>query len=241
MVQLKYFGDDRDYFKYDLITSIFEAGLLDRYVFIPMLTDHRNDNEGNRKPIYKGDKSCKLYCFIMSCKDKSLNHWERWLTPYISSYHTIPPTDALFFNDESRAKYWQKFTYLMETSNALVFLDPDIGLQSGKPSYRNRMGPGKYILDDELKELFIKLHRESLLMIYQHLQKDKSKHIKDTQKKLKQVQSVCCGALTCAYREDDLAFVFVAKSKEMFKQLQDCLNKYCEKSTHEYKTIVQIA
>lgn len=47
MVQLKYFGDDRDYFKYDLITSLVSDTTLRHYVFVPMLTEHRHDNEGN--------------------------------------------------------------------------------------------------------------------------------------------------------------------------------------------------
>jgi hypothetical protein len=241
MVQLKYFGDDRDYFKYDLITSIFEAKILNRYVFIPMLTDHRNDNEGNRKPIYNGDRSCKLYCFIMSCKDRSLNHWERWLTPCISSYHTIKPADNLFFRDISRAKYWEDFIPLIKTREALVFVDPDTGIETGKASYLKRMGPEKYILNGELRELFMQLDPESLLMIYQHLPNNEHIRIEAVQKKLKQVQSVCYGALTCAYREADLAFIFVTKSQEIFKQLGHLLNKYNKKSNHKYKTIVQIA
>ena len=40
MVQLKYFGDDRDYFKYDSITYLLKAGLFRRYAFIPMLTEN---------------------------------------------------------------------------------------------------------------------------------------------------------------------------------------------------------
>lgn len=50
MVQLKYFGDSRDYFKYDLISSILEGMKIADYVFIPMLTNHRIDNEGNKTP-----------------------------------------------------------------------------------------------------------------------------------------------------------------------------------------------
>ncbi|MCX5804403.1 MAG: hypothetical protein NTU69_12900 [Proteobacteria bacterium] len=75
------------------------------------------------------------------------------------------------------------------------------------------MGPEKYILNDELNDIFISLHPESLIMVYQHLPNNKHIHSETTRKKLDQAQSVCCGAFTCAYREDDLAFVFVAKSK----------------------------
>jgi len=240
MVQLKYFGDSRDYFKYDFITSIFEAHLFNRYTFIPMLTDHRDDKEGNRRPVSKGDKSSKLYDFIMTCKGKSLNHWEKWLTPYVLSYHTIKPTDEIFFRDESRANYWQKFRPLVETNKTLVFLDPDTGLQTRNASYRKKMGPEKYILNKELNDVFMRLHPESLIMVYQHLPNNKHIHGEAIRKKLDQVQSVCCGAFTCAYREDDLAFVFVAKSTQILRRLQHFLSAYHERSKDKYKEILQL-
>jgi len=241
MVQLKYFGDNRDYFKYDLITSIFENRLLNRYTFIPMLTDHRDDNEGNRKPARNGDKSLKLYDFIIKCNNKSLNHWETWLTHFVPSYHTIKPTDKIFFRDESRASYWQKFKPLVKTAKTLVFLDPDTGLQTRTASYRKRMGPDKYLLNDELNDVFKRLHPESLIMVYQHLPNNKHRHSKATREKLDQVQSVCCGAFTCAYREDDLAFVFVAKSRKIFERVQRFLSAYHKKSKNKYKEIFLIA
>ena len=213
MVQPKFFGDNRDYFKYDLITSIFEAKLLERYVFIPMLTDHRNAN-----------KSLKLYEFIEACK--SLNNWETWLTPYVTSYQTWKPTDQKYFRDESRTEYWGQFKPFMNTSKTLVFVDPDTGLQPKRSSDLKKGGPEKYILDNELKTLFDWLDPESILMIYQHLPRDSKRHSDATQEKLVQARSVCKTELACAYREYYLAFVFVATSKEILKQLHDLLDKY---------------
>jgi len=46
MVQHKYFGDSRDYLKYDLIKMVLENPVLPHYVFIPMLTEPRYDREG---------------------------------------------------------------------------------------------------------------------------------------------------------------------------------------------------
>jgi hypothetical protein len=240
MVQLKYFGDDRDYFKYDLIMSIFQAKLLNSYVFIPMLTKARDGNEGNRRPINNGDKSQELYDFIMTRRDKSLNHWETWLVPYVSSYYTIKPTDEVFFYNESRAEYWRKYAVLMNISDILIFLDPDTGLQTGQPNYRKRKGPEKYILNDELKDIIKKLHPESILMIYQHLPNNKYNHVCSTRKKLEQVQSVCSNVRTCAYREDDLAFIFVAKTEFLFMKLLLFLKKYYKESKHQRKSIVEL-
>jgi hypothetical protein len=64
MVQLKYFGDSRDFFKYDLIKAVFERSSLCHYVFVPMLTEHRHDNEGKNPPRNRGDKSNDLFAFI---------------------------------------------------------------------------------------------------------------------------------------------------------------------------------
>ena len=88
--------------------------------------------------------------------------------------------------------------------------------------------------------MFKSLHPESAMMVYQHLPNDKRVHSEATRKKLNQAQLVCCGAMTCAYREDDLAFVFIAKSAQLFKSVEDFLLMYHEKSKEKYKEIVQL-
>jgi len=82
MVQLKYFGDDRDFFKYDLITFILKKSSLSNYVFIPMLTEHRNDNEGQKSSADKNDRSPELLQFMRGCPSKSLRHWENWISRF---------------------------------------------------------------------------------------------------------------------------------------------------------------
>jgi hypothetical protein len=240
MVQLKYFGDNRDYFKYDLITSIFEAKLLKRYVFIPMLTGHRDDNEGNMTPKLTGDKSVRLYEFIKICHYKSLDHWETWLTPYVFSYKTIKPADQVFFRDESRDEYWNKFEPFMNKSKTLVFVDPDTGLQPERKCYFKKIKREKYILNYELNKLFYWLDPSAILMIYQHLQRNEHQRHDAIQKKLLQVKSVCNIRFTCAYREGDLAFIFLTRSRKMFEHLLYFLDTYYERSLHKYKNIVQL-
>jgi len=77
-------------------------------------------------------------------------------------------------------------------------------------------------------------------MVYQHLPRNKKEHTKATQKKLKQAHSVCGGSFIVAYREDDLAFVFVAKATETFRCLQQFLSVYHQRSKNKYKEIVQL-
>lgn len=109
MVQLKYFGDSRDYFKYDLITHLLKSGVVSNYAFVPMLTNHRVDDGGNKAPKHIDGKSTELLSFIDRCGYKNLEHWEAWLKPVVSSYVTVQPVNKIFFEDGARNKYWESF------------------------------------------------------------------------------------------------------------------------------------
>ena len=237
MVQLKYFGDDRDYFKYDLITSIFQARIVSRYVYIPMLTEDGPDRQGEIAPRRREGRSSKLYDFIMGCNEKSLRHWQTWLERYTVSYETVEPADKTYFREASRARYWHGFKDFTHFHETLVFVDPDTGLQTGDASYRRRMGVEKYLLDDELNQLFAWLSPASVLMTYQHLPRDRKRHIPSIDEKLKQVQSVCRNGFACAYREEDLAFLFVTGSRELFQRLFVHLGRYYDESANSHKAL----
>jgi hypothetical protein len=69
------------------------------------------------------------------------------------------------------------------------------------------------------------------------LQKNKHKHDESVLKKLKQaIQAIKC-ELVLAYREDDLAFVFIMKDNAIYKSLSSLLSGYHETSGHVYKSI----
>lgn len=237
MVQLKYFGDSRDYFKYDLITHLLQQGLLSTYVFVPMLTNHRIDGEGNKSPKHIEGKSHELLAFIDTCNSKDLMHWERWLTPQITEYKTIQPVNTTFFSDVTRHKYWQLFESLLKEKSALIFIDPDTGLETGRPSYLNKMGREKYLLNDELGSVFENVDENSVLMIYQHLPKNKHIHQDSILKKVAQAVSSTSCQNVMAYRENDLAFIFIVKSDVICVSLRMLLEKYHLESGHKYKSI----
>jgi len=236
MVQLKYFGDSRDFFKYDLITSILDGLKMDNYVFIPMLTNHRIDNEGNKSPKMIGGKSQELLSFIAGCNSKSLCHWEHWLRNYAKNYKTIEPVDEKMFDDLTRDAYWTSFSDYLKEKNALIFLDPDTGLESGGQPYLQKMGREKYILNHETDFLYRNLDTSSILMIYQHLPNNKHIHEKSVDKKIAQLQTASGSTFVCAYREDDLAFLFAAKNDVVFHKLCKVLSAYHDKSHHKYKS-----
>ncbi|GEM_PF-2269199 len=237
MVQLRYFGDSRDYFKYDLISFLLENRGATNYVFIPMLTNYRIDNEGNKSTKPVEGKSKDLLALIANCSTKDLNHWERWLQKYSKSYKTIQPVNETFFEDSSRSEYWELFSDILKEKKSLIFVDPDTGLETGKPSYLKKMGREKYILDGETSFLYQMLDKSSFLMIYQHLPNNKHIHQEAVDKKIKQASSTTDSNLVCAYREDDLAFIFLAKKQRVFDTIKNLIREYYSKSNHKFKSI----
>ena len=74
-------------------------------------------------------------------------------------------------------------------------------------------------------------------MIYQHLPNNKHKHEEAVQKKINQSSKITGTSLVMAYREDDLAFLFMAKEQSVFLTLREILVKYHQVSGHIYKSI----
>lgn len=236
MVQLKYFGDDRDYFKYDLITAIITSTSLRHYVFVPMLTEHRDDNEGNKLPKAFGGKRTDLLHFIGRCQYKSLSHWKRWLAPHVESYRTVEPVDKTVFSNETRPNYWPKFHSLVKQANTLVFLDPDTGLQLGRKTKIRKQDWPKYILDEDLVSLVGKLHPSSVLLVYQHLPRNMHTHRETLETKITMAQKLC-GVKVSAYREGDLAFVAISKRQQIQNEIDHVFSEYHEASNHRHKSL----
>jgi hypothetical protein len=235
MVQLKYFGDCRDFFKYDLITAILENHGIKNYVFVPMLTKHRIDREGEKSPKMIRGKSEALLAFIRNCRSKDLCHWEQWMAQFVENYRTLPPVNGFFFDHENRAEYWIAFKEHLKTKDALIFLDPDTGLE--RSSFIRSSEREKYILNGEISLLHNHLDPSSILMIYQHLQNNKRLHESDVIRKLEQLKASHENARVCGYREDDLVFLFLSKDENVFRPLCDTLRDYCLKSGHERKSL----
>lgn len=236
MVQIRHFGDDRDYFKHDLISWIVEKSSLRNLVYVPMLTEHRDNQEGDVEPDATCNRSGELLYFIKGYHNKSLDHWRKWYCPKVANYQTVEPVDEIFFKHDTRTNYWKKFDLLVQRENALVFIDPDTGLETQNAAYMQRMGFDKYILNLELLGLYRILHESSALMIYQHLPYDNRIHIQQVNNRLQQIARVCLQSHIIAYRENDLAFLFITKSDEIFSKMQNCLEAYYDKSKHRSKT-----
>jgi hypothetical protein len=245
MTQMRLFGDDRDYFKHDLITWLTEKGIssLSSLVYLPMLTAHKGDDqEGYRPPDTTCNRSTGLLDFINDCASKpapkSLEHWRTWYSPRLANYQTVEPVDQTLFKNETRSEYWKLFGSMLNITNALVFIDPDTGLETRGMSYMEEKGLDKYIFNQELLGLYKVLHPSSVLMIYQHLPRNADIHVQQVERKLTQISRICKPKRVKAYRENDLSFLFIAKATDASILIQNRLRDYHRKSKSPGKTLV---
>ena len=68
----QYFGDNKDLFKYDLVLMIMQAGLVEHFTFVPMLTEPDRTNHGEkagRKHASAGTENKELINFLDECID----------------------------------------------------------------------------------------------------------------------------------------------------------------------------
>ncbi|MCP4671395.1 MAG: hypothetical protein GY857_08805, partial [Desulfobacula sp.] len=160
-------------------------------------------------------KSEELLAFICSHSKPDLNNWELWLKKYTSSYLTVQPINSTYIGNQNRNEYWAKFCRVISMPESLIFFDPDTGVQAGRKTRIKREDYEKYILNEEMPHLLEGLSETSIFVIYQHLQHNSKKHEADMARKIKALLSMDVGVKVSAYREKDLAFLFIAKSNEV--------------------------
>jgi hypothetical protein len=164
----QYFGDNRDLFKYDLITEIIKGTpTIKKLAFIPMLTPNDSSNHGEVRKIKKdkaGYKNGYLKDFLEPTHPMDKNQRDfRSIKEYFNRVgilvdiynHNKDP----FFTHSERDSYFKNIgsDFL---KNALVFVDPDIGLEVKDSDER-------HILYSELGDLFKKSNR--IVMVFQYI------------------------------------------------------------------------
>ena len=114
---------------------------------------------------------------------------------------------------------------------SLIFFDPDTGVQAGRKTQIKREEYEKYILNEEMPHLLESLSETSAFVIYQHLQRNSKKHEADMARKIEALANMSAGILISAYREKDLAFLFIAKSNAIHRKVRSAIEKYLNQST----------
>ena len=159
----QYFGDNKDLFTYDLIMHIMRAGLAENLAFIPMLTSNDGTGHGgkfNRNKARAGAKNRELATFLDECI--SANRRDiRELEGFFEKHAIRINTYNKPFSHRDRGEYFREIGDGL-LRKALIFADPDIGLEVRNPNE-------KHLLYSEVKDLYERMDRDSILMLYQYV------------------------------------------------------------------------
>lgn len=213
----QYFGDIRDLFKYDLIEHVLWECHFDAFYFVPMLTPNDESREGSKTDYSKakaGFKNTKLLTFL---KDKVNNNIRE--VDQIHSYFQNIGFRYSFkrdtFNQESRKEYFKNVVSEIP-ENSLIYLDPDIGLETKYPNE-------KHLLFSEIKFILDNCDNSSVLMIYQHFTREN--HLTFLKKKIEKLLKEI--HINPSYISDnEIIFFFLTKNEKKYEEVMDSLKKY---------------
>jgi hypothetical protein len=222
----QYFGDRRDFFKYDLLLDLIGSHGNRRLTFIPMLTPNDRSGEGQltryecagrrsllleslQTAVKSGERDIRLLRTIMPAFGVRLNAHR----------------DAHHFEHESRALYFDSVPdeWLADT---VIFFDPDVGLQTGSRGYMRQSGLQKYLMYSELAAIWNRASGNSVVVVYQHLQRNASKHTSDIQRRLADFKTHLAANSVWAIRQRDLAFLVAVQDDSLARRTGSTLENY---------------
>lgn len=163
----QYFGDSRDFFKFDLVlTAIEEIDSLKSFTYIPMLTEDDCTTDGNVTQ-YNGSRRMDLDSLLKNCimtSNRNIHNLSAFINCQNNNgYHPYRETE--YFYHASRMDYFNGIeTQVLD--NAVILFDPDIGLEVKNMKKRNM-----YLRYSELKQVFERT-TNSLVIIYQHIPRE---------------------------------------------------------------------
>ncbi len=192
----QYAGDVRDFYKYDLLLDLVQD--YEQLTNVIMLTPNDQTGEGRKRGYSVGDRRADLHAFLATHND--VKNLPKLFTGRGFTYnHYDRP-----FAHEGREDY---FCSIPDgwLQNAVVFCDPDIGLEDDR-AY-SRKAPTKYIWFKEAAELLGRI-KDSCLVIYQHLTPDANKREQQMTAKVARLEQEL-NLPVSATREGDVAFLTI--------------------------------
>ncbi len=214
----QYFGDIRDLFKYDLILRIIqETGSINRFLFIPMLTENDNRGDGNETDYNKakaGTRNRDLMTYLENCVNenrRNITEIERYFkSKGIEIYiHNEP------FSHGKRKSYFDRIRREL-SSQSLIFVDPDNGLEVKRSNK-------KHLLYHEAKDLYNCMDEDSILMIFQYFPREKHpEYLRKRSNELKELTE----DLPIYISDNEIIFFLLTKNDELKSQLKTIINRY---------------
>lgn len=234
----QYFGDIRDLFKYDLIQNIVvQSKILKRCLWIPMLTHNDVSSHGERRSHPRvGLHNQELRAFLDDYNKERKGRGERNIGHLQSVRFFREPRVIVFslhrkrgeflpdFNHSSRQKYFDEVKGALRP-NSLLFLDPDIGIETPSNQQSER-----HVHLGEISYLYSAMNASSALMIYQHHPpfEPRQAFLRKVSRRIAEI--IPERHLPPLYISDkDIAFFFLSKAHDLRQELSGLLQAYAEK------------
>lgn len=227
-VKHQYFGDSRDLFKYDLLLDLAEAHGARRLTLIPMLTPPDTSGHGRLTPARGGSRNPAIYDFLrqaVASGQRDIRQLRELMSSLGVTY--LPYRDDRFFDPDERSEYFEAVPN-SSLENALIFFDPDTGLETGTHRYMMGQGPHKYLKYADLAGVWARAANDSVVVVYQHLQRHAGRRTRDIQRRLEDLSSRLTTSV-CAAQRRDLAFLVAAKVQEIGRKMSEALKAHCSK------------
>lgn len=220
----QYFGDNRDLFKYDLITEIM-LGMpaLDKFTFIPMLTPKDARSDGNDRDIRNAKAGFKNEDLVQFLKSTHLIKKEERDIRIIEKYFEKKGIKAQifdyrgngFFSKENRSDYFESIKSGL-LHNSLVFLDPDNGLEIKRSTER-------HVLYSEIEGLFNRANQsKTIIMIIQFFPREE--HQLYIRKRLSEFTGLNCHYVWIA--DSNTVFFILTKDNKYLVGIKNILRTY---------------
>lgn len=221
----QYFGDKRDLFKYDLLTEIAKGiPAITQVVFIPMLTPDDGTGQGQQIDYDIGSQNQKLMVFLEKCRKegrRDIREIERYFREAGIGLHIYRANEHFQPDPEARRRYFSTITI---PSHALVFVDPDTGLDIGLKQRPTE----QHLLCSEVRQLYDRMDGASVLMLFQYCRYviRRERFLQEISEGLKQQTG---DQFPLFVSDKKIGLFFLAKDAEMRCQLSGVLTRYRER------------
>jgi alkylated DNA nucleotide flippase Atl1 len=222
----QYFGDRRDFFKLELLIDLAECQRYPRLLLIPMLTPNDTSGEGNVTQYDCGARRRPLFDSFQHAVESGNRDIQSLRDIYPRfGVQFMPYRDAEIFEHATRHQYFDAVPSDW-FADSVVFVDPDIGLETGTTEYMRGNGLEKYLLFDELSRVAARAIGDSVLVVYQHLQRDATRRADDVRRRLRELSIHAKTPFVWAIQWADLAFLVAVREATLSGRVSDRLRQH---------------
>jgi len=222
----QYFGDIIDLFKYDLLKTLSQDIGFNQILFIPLLTENDNGNDGNKRNYEKAQAGNKNHELIDFFKAKYSEHKHERNAKIIEEYFTNEGINFRFkpeeiFRNKNRNEYFLNLLSslaTLDTKNQILFFDPDNGMQV-------KHNKEKHIKYHELKNHLDMVCKNSVLSVIQFRHRA---NWEISRQKRKDDLTAEVSPFVTFIANKTIAFYLIAKSHKRLNEVKKSLKNYKE-------------